>query len=290
MERVLTLHRTNIGKKAILAVSGAILVGFLVAHLLGNLQVFLGPEVINEYAASLRRTPAVLWLLRIGLLVAAGAHVWAAFSILDRNAKARTSRYHQSSYRVTSYAARTMRWSGPIALLYIVYHLLHLTFGLTGSWMGYEHDHQNVYNNLVHSFQNPILVLVYVVANAAVGFHLFHGVWSAFQSLGASHPRYDRLRSMLAIGITAFVAGGNVAMPVAIFAGVVEPTTEQFCYPELAREEGECDGWAPSSEGAGRPLAPSGAIRGGPTPRPAASPFAPLRGAPTERVPAEEAE
>lgn len=250
MQRVLTLHRTNIGKKTILAVSGAILVGFLVAHLLGNLQIFLGPEAINAYAASLRKTPAVLWLLRIGLLVAAGAHVWAAFSILDRNAKARTSRYHKPAYRVTSYAARTMRWSGPIALLYIVFHLLHLTFGLNGTWMGYEHDHQNVYNNLVYSFQNPILVLVYVVANVAVAFHLFHGVWSAFQSLGASHPRYDRLRSVLAIGLTAFIGGGNVMIPVAILAGVVEPTTQAFCHPELAREEGECDGWlSPTARG-----------------------------------------
>jgi succinate dehydrogenase / fumarate reductase cytochrome b subunit len=254
MERVLTLHRTNIGKKAILAVSGAALVIYLVAHLAGNLQVFLGPEAINDYAAGLRKAPALLWGARIALLAAAIAHVWAAFSILDRNAKARSTRYHQESYRVTSYAARTMRWTGPIVLLYIVYHLLHLTFGLTpdftvlGIRAGYVHDHQNVYNNLVHSMQNPIIAIVYVVANVAVGFHLFHGVWSAFQSLGASHPRYDRLRSMLAVGLTAFIAGGNVLIPTAILFHAVEPTTEEFCYPELAREEGECDDFVTPTE------------------------------------------
>ncbi|MCA9580851.1 MAG: succinate dehydrogenase cytochrome b subunit, partial [Myxococcales bacterium] len=136
MEQTLTLPQTHIGKKAIMAVSGVALVGFVVAHLLGNLQVFLGPEVMNEYAASLRKIPAILWGMRIGLLLAVIAHVLSAVALVSANAEARPVGYAKVKHQKSTYASRTMRWGGPIILLYIIYHLLHLTFGF-----GFDADH-----------------------------------------------------------------------------------------------------------------------------------------------------
>ena len=238
---VLSFHDTTIGKKAIVAGTGFVLFMFLIGHLLGNLQIFLGAEAVNEYAASLRRVPALLWVARAVLLGSVFLHIWFSMSLAGRNADARPVAYKRSRQnQATSYAARTMVWSGPIVGLYIVYHLLHLTLGYAP---GYEHDHQNVFNNLVYSFQQPLIVAVYVVANLLMGMHLFHGAWSWLQSLGANHVRYNELRKRFAFGLAAFIAGGNVLIPVSVMAGWVQPSEEIFCYEELAVREGECDGF-----------------------------------------------
>lgn len=241
MEAAISLHQTTIGKKAIVAVTGLMMFMFLIGHLLGNLQVFLGPEALNGYAAQLRKLPELLWVARIGLVVAVVGHIWASMSLAMRNADARPVPYkHGRKSQVTSYAARTMVWSGPIVAVYIIYHLLHLTgefsLGL------YEHDHQNVFNNVVYSFQQPLIAAVYIIANLMMATHLFHGAWSWLQSLGANHPRYNGMRKAFAVGLALFIGGGNVLIPGAILAGAVEPTQETFCYPELAQEKGECDG------------------------------------------------
>ena len=213
MQRALTLHQTTVGKKVIMAVSGVILVGFAIGHLLGNLQLYLGPEAINGYAAKLHSLPPLVWGTRIVLLFAVGVHIASAFSLWTRNKAARGSRYKQRKDLATDYAARTMYWSGPILLLFIVYHLLHFT--ILPAHPG------DVYRNVVEGFQVPLIAGVYIVGNLALGFHIFHGVYSAFQSLGANHPRYNTYRRDLSIAICAVITIGNLSFPIAVLAGLI---------------------------------------------------------------------
>jgi succinate dehydrogenase / fumarate reductase cytochrome b subunit len=214
MQRALTLHQTTIGKKVIMAVSGAILVGFTIGHFLGNLNLYLGREALNGYAETLHNLPALVWATRIVLLLAVGAHIASAYTLWLRNRKARGSRYRHRKDLATDYAARTMYWSGPILLLYIVYHLLHFT--ILPAHPG------DVYRNVVEGFQNPLIAGVYIVGNLALGFHLFHGVYSAFQSLGINHPRFNERRRDLAIAICALITVGNLSFPISVLAGLVK--------------------------------------------------------------------
>lgn len=213
MQKALTLHHTTIGKKVIMALSGFILVGFVIGHMLGNLQLYLGPEAINGYAAKLHGMPPLVWSARLVLLFAVSVHIVSAFSLWSRNRHARGSRYKQRKDLATDYAARTMYWSGPILLLFIVYHLLHFT--ILPAHPG------DVYRNVVEGFQVPLIAGVYIVGNLALGFHIFHGIYSAFQTLGANHPRYNKYRRDLAIAICAVVTLGNLSFPIAVLAGLV---------------------------------------------------------------------
>ena len=213
MQRALTLHQTTIGKKVIMAVSGIILVGFTVGHFLGNLNLYLGPEALNGYAKTLHDLPALVWTTRLLLLFAVGAHIAAAASLWGRNRQARVGRYKKQKDLATDYAARTMYWTGPILLLYIIYHLLQFT--IAPAHPG------DVYRNVVEAFSNPVISAVYIVANVALGFHIFHGFFSAFQTLGANHPRYNNLRRDLAIAISAAITIGNVSFPVSVLTGIV---------------------------------------------------------------------
>jgi len=229
VEKALTLYQTSIGKKAVMALSGVVLVGYAAGHMLGNLQLYAGPEVINAYAASLRRLPLILWGTRVLLLVAFAAHIASSFSLWRTNQAARTTRYQQQKDVATNYAARTMYWSGPILLLYVVYHLAHLTFGKAP----HSFDHHNVYNNLVYGFQVWWVSAIYVFGNLALGFHLFHGAWSFFQSLGLNHPRYNAWRKQFAIAVALVITLGNLSFPFSVLAGWVKPTTKTFYFPEL---------------------------------------------------------
>ena len=213
MQRALTLHQTTVGKKVIMALSGVILVGFVIGHLLGNLQLYLGPDAINGYAAKLHSLPPLVWGTRLVLLFAVSVHIVAAFSLWSRNRQARGSRYKQHRDLATDYAAKTMYWSGPILLLFIVYHLLQFT--ILPAHPG------DVYRNVVEAFQNPLIAGVYIAANIALGFHLFHGVYSAFQTVGANHPRYNNYRRDIAIAICAVITIGNLSFPISVLAGFV---------------------------------------------------------------------
>jgi succinate dehydrogenase / fumarate reductase cytochrome b subunit len=213
MQRALTLHQTTIGKKVIMAVSGVIIVGFAVGHFLGNLNLYFGPEALNGYAETLRSLPPLLWGTRLLLLLAFGAHISSAFSLWARNRKARESRYRKRRDLATDYAARTMYWSGPILLLYLIYHLLHLTILPTHPG--------DVYRNVVEGFQNPVVASVYIAGNLALGFHIFHGLFSAFQTLGANHPRYNSYRRDLAVAVSAAITVGNLSFPISVLAGLV---------------------------------------------------------------------
>jgi succinate dehydrogenase / fumarate reductase cytochrome b subunit len=209
---------STIGRKVVMAVTGLLLFGFVVVHMLGNLQVFLGPTKLDEYGAALRRLPALLWAMRLGLLALTIAHVWAAASLTLTNRAARPQGYRLARYREATYASRTMRWSGVILLLFIVYHLLHLTTGTVHP----SFVHGAVTHNFVTGFQVPWVTAFYVLAMVCLGLHMYHGVWSMLQTVGLNHPRYNQLRHAFAALVTAIVVIGNISMPVAVLAGLVK--------------------------------------------------------------------
>lgn len=213
MQRALTLYQTTIGKKVVMAVSGAIIVGFVVGHFLGNLNLYLGPEALNGYAAKLHSMPALVWGTRGLLVFAFGAHIGSAYQLWRRNASARGSHYKRRKDLATDYAARTMYWTGPILLLYLIYHLLEFT--ILPAHPG------DVYRNVVEAFQNPWISAFYIAGNLALGLHLFHGIFSAFQSIGANHPRYNSYRRDLAIAVSAVITLGNLSFPISVLTGIV---------------------------------------------------------------------
>ena len=213
MQRALTLQQTTVGKKVIMALSGVIIVGFTLGHFLGNLNLYLGPEAMDGYAEKLQSLPPLVWGTRLVLLFAFGAHISSALSLWVRNRQARGSRYEKRKDLATDYAARTMYWSGPILLLFVVYHLLHFT--ILPAHPG------EVYRNVVEGFQNPWIASVYIACNLALGFHIFHGIFSAFQTLGANHPRYNSYRRDAAIAISAAITIGNLSFPISVLTGIV---------------------------------------------------------------------
>ncbi|MBX3127857.1 MAG: succinate dehydrogenase cytochrome b subunit [Polyangiaceae bacterium] len=221
MQKALTLYDTTIGKKAVLAVTGIVLFGFVIAHMLGNLQVFLGPEQLNGYAKKLHDLGPLLWAARGVLLLSVIAHIVVAIQLVSRSTAARAVGYRLQKSAITSYAARTMKISGPLLALFIVYHLAHFT--APGVPMGsYEHSRTDVYANVVSAFSIPWVSGVYIVAQLLLGFHLYHGAWSLLQTLGLSHPRYDGKLRTVAQTIAMVVVFGNLSMPIAVLAGVVK--------------------------------------------------------------------
>jgi succinate dehydrogenase / fumarate reductase, cytochrome b subunit len=217
--RAAALLSSTIGRKALMAASGLVLYGFVIGHMLGNLQVFLGPEALNAYAEMLQHAlhGTGVWIARGVLLLAVLLHIWTAASLTVANAGARPVGYREWQARQSTYASRTMVWSGPLLLLFIVYHLAHFTTG---------HAHPDfvrgdVYRNLVVGFQNPFASAFYILAMLALGLHMYHGFWSMLQTLGASHPRWTRLRGVVS-GLLAFaVVVGNISMPVAVLFGII---------------------------------------------------------------------
>jgi succinate dehydrogenase cytochrome b subunit len=213
--------RSSLGLKIVMALTGIVLFGFVVGHMIGSLQVYLGPEVFNHYAETLRELGhgMLLWVARAGLLVAVGLHIWSAWRLTLMNNAARPVGYREVERRESSYASRTMRWSGVILLLFIVYHLLHFTIGVHA-----VHPHfvpGDAYHNFVTGFQNPLVSGFYILAMLALGLHLYHGAWSFMQTLGLSHPRYDHLRYAFAALVTLVILAGNISFPVAVLTGYV---------------------------------------------------------------------
>lgn len=217
-DRFAAFYRTTVGKKVLMAVSGLVLLIFVIAHLAGNLQIFLGAERLNNYAALLRRTPEVLWPARLGLLAALALHVIASAQIVITNRRARQMSYAIKRDIETNYAARTMAISGPLILLYVSYHMAMFTFLVTGP--GYSHT--DVYRNVVRAFQVPTISAIYIAAMFVLGLHLYHGTWSMLHTLGVSSPRYRRLRRGLAPVIAVVITSGYISIPLGILAGVVK--------------------------------------------------------------------
>ncbi len=224
MRRVAALYQTTVGKKVLMAVSGLILFLFVIGHMLGNLKVFEGPQAFNEYAEFLRTVgyPLVpeyglLWLIRLVLLGAVGVHVAAAWQLWRRSRTARGSGYRKESNLSFSYASRTMRWGGVLILLFVVYHILHMTTGQAHPDFVYG----DVYRNFILGFSNPLVVGFYVLAQAALCAHLYHGVWSMVQTVGASHPKYDRWRRPVAGVFAGGLFVGFIIPPLAVLLGIL---------------------------------------------------------------------
>jgi succinate dehydrogenase / fumarate reductase cytochrome b subunit len=216
--------KSSIGAKTVMAITGIMLVGFVIAHLSGNLLIFSGdPETINSYAVWLRSLGAGLWFLRIGLILAVILHIASAIRLSMLNKAARPVAYQMTRPEVSSYASRTMAWSGVIVLAFIVYHLLHFTWGQVQpesyAWSGNE---ANVYAMVVAGFQVPAIAISYVVAIALLGMHLSHGLTSMFQSLGMNHPKYnDLIRKIGPVTATLYVLA-NISIPLSILMGWVQ--------------------------------------------------------------------
>jgi len=224
MSRVTALTQSLIGKKVVMAVTGVVLLGFVLGHMLGNLKAFLGPEHFNAYAEGLRTVGApffgrlqLLWLVRAVLIAAAGLHIWAALVVTRASWAARPEAYHSLRLVETSYAARTLRWGAVLILLFIVFHLLDLTFGPANP----SFIPGDAYHNLVATFQRPPVAIAYVVAMGALCLHLYHGIVSACQTLGLNHPKYNAARRSVALVFSLAVALGFAAVPLAVLIGVV---------------------------------------------------------------------
>lgn len=214
------LYRTAIGKKLVMAVSGVVWLGYVIGHLLGNLQVYAGPERINGYSEFLHHSPVILWGTRALLAVALVAHVVASLQLTQQNLAARPVAYAVKRDIATSYAALTMVYSGPILLLFLLYHLAHLTFGATPHYVFDEH---NVYNNVVYGFRIPWLSAIYVAAMAVLGAHLYHGVWSAFQTVGIDHPSVGAWRRAFAAIVAVSIIAGYASIPLCVMTGILRP-------------------------------------------------------------------
>lgn len=222
---IIELYRSALGKKYLMAITGVIFMGYVLAHMLGNLKLYQGAEDFNLYADFLRRLlypilpeSGTLNILRAILLLALIVHVVAAVQLTQMNRRARPSAYKSKrDYIAADFAARTMRWTGGIVLLFIAYHLADLTWG----WVNPAPEGASVYDKVVASFQVPAVAAFYLLANLALGVHLYHGVWSLFQSLGLNNRRFNHWRRSLAIGFTVVVVGGNLSFPIAVLTGVI---------------------------------------------------------------------
>jgi succinate dehydrogenase / fumarate reductase cytochrome b subunit len=228
---VIDLYRSAVGKKWVMALTGIGLMGYVFFHMLGNLKMYIGPEDLNHYGEFLRELlvpilprTVTLWLLRIGLIAAFVLHIHAAYSLTVWNRKARPVDYKSPrDYIAVNWANRTMRWTGVIILLFLIWHLADLTWGF--SFVNGDFERGFPYENLVASLERIPVAVLYVVANLALGLHLYHGSWSLFQTVGTMsprfNPRHNPLRRGFALGFAVVVAGINITFPLAVQFGIV---------------------------------------------------------------------
>ncbi len=223
---------SSVGRKMLVALTGLALVGFVITHMLGNLQVFAGREALNAYAANIKSLGPLLWAMRAGLLLAFVTHVGLALKLAAENRAARPERYAHNAHVQSTSGARSMVITGLMVLLFILYHLAHFTFGLTdpGSFNADEAimtaagpvNRHDVYYMVVTGFQQPLVTILYIAAMVCLALHMSHGVQSVFQSLGLNHPKHEPLIRKLAVGLAWVIFLGNAAMPVAVLAGLVD--------------------------------------------------------------------
>ena len=228
---LLDLYGTAVGKKYVMAITGIGLMGFVVFHMIGNLKMYMGASDLNHYAHFLEKLlypilpeKVMLWILRGGLITMVLLHIHAAYTLTLLNRRARPVKYQsERDYQVASFASRSMRLTGIVVLLFIVWHLLDLTFGVVNSKTGEigSENIKEVYGAVVFSLDRLPVAIFYVLANIMLGTHLFHGVWSLFQSLGWNNPKFNKWRTGAATGIATLVVVGNVSFPIAVLAGIV---------------------------------------------------------------------
>ena len=211
--------KSSIGAKAVMAITGLLLVGFVIAHMAGNLLMYAGKEAFNEYAEMLQSLGGLLWAARLGLLGAVALHIGSAIRLNQINDAARPVKYRVVKPSVSSYATRTMKYSGYILFAFIVYHLLHFTIGVTDA-AAYEYKQQgDVYSMVIIGFQQPLVSIAYLISMALLSMHLSHGVSSVFQTLGYNHPKYNSLFSKVGPTVGAIVSLGFISIPAGVLAG-----------------------------------------------------------------------
>jgi succinate dehydrogenase / fumarate reductase cytochrome b subunit len=231
---LLDLYSTAVGKKYVMAITGIIGIGFVLVHMLGNLKLYLGKvdhageriydadlygEWLRELLVPFLPRTVLLWLLRFVLIGALVLHVHAAYGLTVLNRKARAVKYQSPrDYEIANFASRTMRWTGIIVVIFLVWHLADLTWG----WANPDFIRGAVYWNVDTSLSRWPVALIYIVGNLALGVHLFHGTWSLFQSMGWNNPRFNQWRKGLAAGVATIIVIGNVSFPIAVLAGVIE--------------------------------------------------------------------
>lgn len=259
----LNIWQSAVGRKWVMGLTGVGLLGFVLAHMIGNFHVFEGPAALHEYAEALRGLGGdiiprlwLLWVLRLGLIAMFGLHIAAAYTTKEISRKASDnagfvsgskSYPGGSDYVAANYASRTMRWTGPIILLYLIFHLADLTWG----WLPHtNYIKGDPYHNLSTSLSNIPVAIIYIVANVALALHIFHGAWSLFQSLGLNNPRFNQARRGLAAGLAGVILLGNLTFPILTQVGVIDDASNpcaQFdneeentaCFERILEEEGE---------------------------------------------------
>jgi len=218
MKRLWVLWDSAVGKKVIMAITGLIMVAYLITHVLANLLVFQGPVNINAYSAFLHGTGGALWAARLVLLAALVLHVVAAVQLSNRRFEARPIGYAGGRQpQVSTWASRSIRWGGALILAFLVYHILHFTIG-TAHPSFVDGD---PYHNVATGFHSLPVVALYLIAMGMVGLHLYHGVWSSGRSLGMSPPSPNPLRRTVALVLAVFIWLGFTVIPLAVYAGVV---------------------------------------------------------------------
>lgn len=225
MAATVALYRTSIGKKAVMAVTGIILYIFMIFHIYGNLKVFEGREKFNAYSDYLRAVgnpiffrTELLWAIRVVLLASVILHIVAAAQLTRQSVTGRPVRYVNKKETDATFASRTMRWGGLVIFFFIIYHILDLTVGVAHSG---AYQRGDVYGNVVSGFSHWYVTLFYILAMIALGFHLYHGVWSMFQTLGVNRRKYNRFFRGLATVSALLIAGGGIAVPLAVLTGIV---------------------------------------------------------------------
>jgi succinate dehydrogenase / fumarate reductase, cytochrome b subunit len=227
-------YRSAVGKKWVMALTGIALMAYVFAHMVGNLKLYLGADDINHYGEFLREllVPILprtwtLWLMRIGLIAAFVFHIHAAASLtlMNRRAQAEGRYVSKRDWQAANAASRSMRYTGVVILLFLIFHLADLTWGTVNP----DFVRGDVYRNLVASFERPAISAIYIVANLALGLHLFHGGWSMFQSLGVNNPKWNSWRRGFAVGFAAIVTVGNLTFPIAALTGVISADDNSDC-------------------------------------------------------------
>lgn len=222
---------STVGLKQIVGLTGFLLAGFVLAHLLGNLQIFLGPDAINSYAAKLKGLPGPLWAARIGLLTIFTIHIWAIFTLWRRNSDAREKKYSEKKPVKATFASRSMTLTGLVIFFFVAYHLAHFTLGLTDPENYHLVDPQgrhDVYSMMVLGFQQPLVSALYFVAMGLLGLHLGHGVASLFQTAGIRTMQFRQWTDFAGRAFALAIVLGNIAIPLACLIGLVQPAQGRF--------------------------------------------------------------
>ncbi len=234
------IYQTAIGKKWVMALTGIAILGFVFAHMVGNLHLYEGPNQVNQYGESLRELGGhlaprtlVLWIMRVGLAAAFVLHIHSAASLTRMNQTSTAKYQSPREYAAANFASRSMRWTGVIIGLFVIFHLMDLTWGV---WLGDTYVRGDVYHNVTESLSTIPVMIIYIVANVALAIHIFHGVYSMFQSLGINNPTINGLRRNLAGGLATIILLGNLSFPIAAATGFFN---EDHCKPRAAAQAGQ---------------------------------------------------